>query len=69
MVTKRWTAHQQMIDREQWARLEERAIAEVEKFETVHNLFENGVSVEIIASSLSMQISDVIELTRNNTDK
>ena len=77
MVTKRWTVEQQMIDREQWARdagrLEERAKAEIEKqklqIETIKNLLENGVSIEVISASLNMLVNEVTELLAGVKDK
>jgi len=70
-----WTARQQMIDREQWARdagveigrLEERAKAELEKqellIETIKRFLDLGLSHEDVAHGAGVDISLVEEIS------
>ena len=72
MVTERWTVEQQFIDRERWAREEERAKAQqllqAEKIATIKGLLENGVSLETIAASLNLSVEEVVTLQSQSQD-
>ena len=77
MVTEVWTIEQQLIDRERWAaekaREEERLKTESEiakvkeknkadKLEIAKNFINNGVSIDIIASSTRLSKEEVLKL-------